>query len=145
MTADLTPRTVRVIELIALGVSRLDTADRLGVHETTVISDIALACRRLQIPHRRHSALVGAAIRRGVITLAPGLPGELEDHLVDTLKLIADGYSNAEIAAELWLSLDAVKSRVKRILRDLDARDRAHAVAIGWQRGLLRRDWEVAA
>ncbi|MFF3488909.1 response regulator transcription factor [Streptomyces sp. NPDC002701] len=67
-------------------------------------------------------------------------PCPLEAYLVETLKLIARGYTNPEIGAHLWLSVDAVKSRVKRTLLALDAENRAHAVAIGWQRGLLGPD-----
>jgi hypothetical protein len=80
---------------------------------------------------------VHTALREGLITLPSRSSGRLEEDLVATLELIADGYTDAEIAAQLHLSLDAVKSRVKRILRALQAEDRAHAVAIGWQLGLL--------
>ncbi|HWE91897.1 MAG TPA: response regulator transcription factor [Pseudonocardiaceae bacterium] len=53
------------------------------------------------------------------------------------LQLVADGLSNRDIAAELFLSVETVRTHTKGILRRLDARDRAHAVALGFERGLL--------
>jgi DNA-binding NarL/FixJ family response regulator len=136
VTATLPPHAPLIIQGLAAGDSRIRIADRLEVDESLVISEIKSACRALRIP-RRHTALVHTALRRGVIELPPSAPVNLEKYLVDTLAYIAEGYSNPEIAAELWLSTEAVKSRVKRILRALDAKDRPHAVAIGWQQRLL--------
>jgi DNA-binding NarL/FixJ family response regulator len=144
MTAALAPRTLRVIEHLAAGVGRPATGARLGISLKTVAREFDCACRELRVRRNDRAALVNASLRERVITLPEQPPIELDEYLVDTLELIADGYTNAEIAAELWLSVDAVKSRVKRIFRELGAEGRAHAVAIGWQRGLLGRDWAVA-
>ncbi|SNY28912.1 regulatory protein, luxR family [Paractinoplanes atraurantiacus] len=54
------------------------------------------------------------------------------------LKGIADGLSNADIGRMLYVSEDTIKTHARRLFRKLDARDRAHAVAIGFRRGLLR-------
>lgn len=56
---------------------------------------------------------------------------------VDVLKLVARGNSNASIAAHLSISPETVKGYVSSILLKLQARDRAHAVMIGLQRGIL--------
>jgi DNA-binding NarL/FixJ family response regulator len=56
---------------------------------------------------------------------------------VDVLKLVARGNSNASIAEELRLSPETIKGYVSSILLKLQARDRAHAVMIGLQRGIL--------
>ena len=53
------------------------------------------------------------------------------------LELLADGRTAADIGRELFLSLDAVKSRQRRIYRDLGATNAAHAVHLAHQRGLL--------
>ncbi|MGW0334298.1 response regulator transcription factor [Streptomyces sp. NPDC003011] len=133
----LEPRTLRVVELIAAGVSRLDISGLLRVSESIVSREVDRACHVLLVGRNQHAGLVDTAIREGVISLPALAPRPLEEYLLDTLQWIARGYTNPEIGAELWLSVDAVKSRVKRILRALDAENRAHAVAIGWQRGLL--------
>jgi DNA-binding NarL/FixJ family response regulator len=56
---------------------------------------------------------------------------------IDVLRLIAAGNANKEIAAQLSISEETVKSRVKNILLKLGANDRTHAVAIGVKRGII--------
>jgi DNA-binding NarL/FixJ family response regulator len=56
---------------------------------------------------------------------------------VDVLRLIAAGNANKEIAAQLSIAEETVKSRVKNILDKLGANDRTHAVTIGLKRGVI--------
>ena len=56
---------------------------------------------------------------------------------VDVLQLIAAGNANKEIAAQLSVTEETVKSRVKNILEKLRANDRTHAVTIGLKRGII--------
>ncbi len=53
------------------------------------------------------------------------------------LQLISDGLVNREIGERLHLSEETVKSHVRHLLAKLQARSRAHAVAIGFRRGLI--------
>ncbi|MBW4641967.1 MAG: response regulator transcription factor [Goleter apudmare HA4340-LM2] len=55
----------------------------------------------------------------------------------EVLKLIAQGYSNQEIAQELYLSLGTVKSYVRMILNKLSVDDRVQAAAIAVRDGLI--------
>jgi len=56
---------------------------------------------------------------------------------IQVLQLISDGLANREIGQHLYLSEETVKSHVRHLLAKLQARSRAHAVAIGFRRGLL--------
>lgn len=62
---------------------------------------------------------------------------ELTARELDVLRLIARGNANKEIAAQLSLAEETVKSHVTRILNKLRANDRTHAVTIGLQRGII--------
>ena len=57
---------------------------------------------------------------------------------VDVLRLIAAGHANKQIAAQLSVTEDTVKGRVKNILSKLGANDRTHAAMIGVKRGIIQ-------
>ena len=54
----------------------------------------------------------------------------------EVLELVADGYSTAEIARCLWITEDTVRTHIKRMMMRLEARTRAHLVAIAFREGL---------
>ena len=56
---------------------------------------------------------------------------------IEVLQLVADGLVNREIGQRLFLSEETVKSHVRHLLAKLQARSRAHAVAVGFRRGLI--------
>jgi DNA-binding NarL/FixJ family response regulator len=62
---------------------------------------------------------------------------ELTARELDILKLIAQGNTNKEIAAQLSIREDTVESHVGNILEKLGANDRTHAVTIGLKRGII--------
>lgn len=64
-------------------------------------------------------------------------PPQLTGREVEVLRLIGRGRSNAEIAAELFLSETTVKTHVTRIFTKLGLRDRAQAVVLAYETGLI--------
>ncbi|WP_199833207.1 response regulator transcription factor, partial [Streptomyces luridiscabiei] len=55
----------------------------------------------------------------------------------EVLVLVARGTTNREIAAELFISEATVKTHLTHIFAKLGTKDRAAAVAVGYDRGIL--------
>jgi DNA-binding NarL/FixJ family response regulator len=68
----------------------------------------------------------------------PGRLDELTERELEVLAAVAEGLSNAEIAAQLFISDATVKTHVRRILSKLDLRDRVQATVFAFQVGLVK-------
>src|SRR6516162_8627010 len=86
------------------------------------------------------------AVHAGKKSLSPEASYELAEHATDetltpgeveVLRLIAAGNANKQIAAQLSITEETVKGRVKNILAKLRANDRTHAAMIGIKRGII--------
>jgi len=86
------------------------------------------------------------AVHAGKKRLSAEASYEIAEHAADealtpaeilVLRLIATGYANKQIADQLSITEETVKSRVKSILSKLGANDRTHAAMIGLKRGII--------
>ena len=86
------------------------------------------------------------AVHAGRKALSPEASYEVAEHATDdaltpaeisVLRLIAAGNANKQIADQLTITEETVKSRVKSILSKLGANDRTHAAMIGMKRGII--------
>jgi DNA-binding NarL/FixJ family response regulator len=90
-------------------------------------------------------ALLSPSVTRRVIQQFTKLPArtappeldELTPREQDVLRLLAQGLSNAEIGAQLYIGETTVKTHVTRILQKLDVRDRAQAIVFAYRAGLV--------
>lgn len=64
---------------------------------------------------------------------------DLTERELDVLKLIANGLSNSQIAAELVISENTVKGHVSNILSKLHLADRTQVAVYAWQKGIVKR------
>ncbi|MBO0845404.1 MAG: response regulator transcription factor [Nocardioides sp.] len=94
----------------------------------------------LHLDHLAVEGLMSALGRRpdgpGPRALPPEL-ARLTDRELTVLRAMATGASNAEIAAELYLSVATVKTHVARVLSKLGLRDRTQAVVFAYESRLV--------
>ena len=88
-------------------------------------------------------------VHAGQRFLPPAIASRLADRMIrptltprelDVLRLVSRGRSNKDMAAAMFLSEETIKSHMKGLFQKLGVHDRAEAVAIALQRGLLRMD-----
>ncbi len=88
---------------------------------------------------RRLIAQFARAARPASSGTPPAL-AELSERELDVLRLVARGLSNTEIADELILSENTIKTHVGRIFSKLGLRDRVQAVVLAYETGLVERE-----
>jgi DNA-binding NarL/FixJ family response regulator len=69
---------------------------------------------------------------------APAQLSGLTEREQEVLKLVARGWSNTEIAGQLYVTHATVKTHVSRLLMKLQARDRAQLIVLCYETGLVK-------
>jgi DNA-binding NarL/FixJ family response regulator len=74
---------------------------------------------------------------RPAVPLVPAALDVLTSRETEVLMLIAQGMSNAQISDALCIAGETTRTHIKRILAKLGLRDRAQAVVIAYETGLI--------
>ena len=82
--------------------------------------------------------LIESYTRRPPPSAKPDALGELTARELEVLRLLARGMSNNDIARELVVGDATVKTHVARIFSKLDLHDRAQAVVLAYESGLVQ-------
>jgi DNA-binding NarL/FixJ family response regulator len=116
--------------------------------DVQVVRALKAGARAFLLKNLLHKELLETirAVHAGKKALSPEASFELAEHALDdnltpgeveVLRLIAAGNANKQIAAQLSVTEETVKGRVKNILSKLSASDRTHAAMIGLKRGII--------
>jgi DNA-binding NarL/FixJ family response regulator len=113
-------------------------AVRAGAHgyilKSTSSQELTTAIRRVAAGGQYYDPVVV----RGLMREGQADPQEqLTEKEAIVLRLVAAGLTNREIAAQLYVSIDTVKSHLESVFRKLGVSDRTHAVAVALRRHLL--------
>jgi DNA-binding NarL/FixJ family response regulator len=103
-------------------------------------------CQAIRVVAAGEALLAPSVTRRLIDEFAQTEPEEglavaldsLTEREQEVLKLVAQGLSNAEIAAELVVEETTVKTHVRHVLQKLGLRDRVQAVVAAYEAGLVR-------
>ena len=95
--------------------------------------------RAVRAAYRSESVLAPSVATRLMSQLRAPAQEALSERELEVLALIAQGLTNREAAARLFISEATVKTHLVHIYTKLDANDRASAVATAFERGLLTR------
>lgn len=131
----LSPYEIRILALCGQGLTAVAVGGRVGRSEFALKADLAKVRRRLGARNTAHA--VAIAHQRGLLErdrVPTGKPLVLDRRLSEAFVGIACGLQGREIANRLRLSLDAVKSRIKRLLALTGARNAVQAVHVVFAR-----------
>ena len=116
--------------------------------DTQILRALKAGAQAYLLKNTLHQELLQTirAVYAGKKTLSPEVSYQIAEHATDdtltpaeisVLRLIAAGNANKQIADQLSITEETVKSRVKSILSKLGANDRTHAATIGLKRGII--------
>ncbi len=139
------PQTKVLVLTVHDDVGYLRKAFAAGAHGYLVKDaadvELVLAIRELAAGNEYVHPRLGAALLDSAASVRAGGPGgELSERELDVLRLVALGYTNAEIAAELYVSVRTVETHRAHVQQKLDLKARADLVRYAREHDLLDED-----
>jgi DNA-binding NarL/FixJ family response regulator len=116
--------------------------------DVQVVRALKAGARAYLLKGQVHKELLDTirAVHAGQKRIPAEVAAELAEHVteddltsreIEVLRLIASGNANKEIAVQLLIAEETVKSHITNILAKLAANDRTHAVTIAVKRGII--------
>jgi DNA-binding NarL/FixJ family response regulator len=112
-------------------------AERLAASEAFGAGASAFVAKSSPAEALSDAVEAAAEATRYVDPAANGKGSQLTRRQREILQFLADGLSTTDIAHRLGLSAETVRTHTKAALARLQARDRAHAVALAMRSGLI--------
>jgi DNA-binding NarL/FixJ family response regulator len=137
--AELTPREREVLTLTARGLSTADVAATLFISEATMKTHLARLMVKLGV--REKAQAVAAFYQfaaRSEQTPTPVEIVQLTPREREVLILVAEGLSNADVAAQLSIGEVTVRTHLARVLTKLGVQEKSQAVTIAYKTGLVQ-------
>lgn len=139
---EVSPQTRVLVLTVHDDVAYLRKAFAAGAHGYLVKDaadvELVLAVREVAAGNEYvHPRLGAALLDPAASTRAAGPGGELSERELDVLRLVALGYTNAEIGAELYVSVRTVETHRAHVQQKLGLKARADLVRYARQQGLL--------
>jgi DNA-binding NarL/FixJ family response regulator len=108
--------------------------------------ELVLAIRKVAAGQEYVHPRLGAALLRPAAAGRAGGPGgDLSERELEVLRLVALGYTNSEIATELYVSVRTVETHRAHVQQKLGVKARADLVRYARQHGLLDGDGELGS
>ena len=104
-----------------------------------LVEIVRKAARGEAVMHPHVAARVMEELRGGPRVQTP-FSSDLSERELETLRLIAEGLNNSEIAERLVISEHTVKRHVRNILSKLHLVDRTQAAVYAWREGVVDKD-----
>lgn len=136
----LTRSQMRVLQRLPLGLTTHAIAEQLGVGDETVKTHRGELIARLEARNGTHALTI--AYEQGLLRLpSSNLRPLLSRQETRVLRLIASGNENEEIAAQLDIGAETVKTHRGNVAKKLDARNACQMVARAYESGVLKPGW----
>lgn len=127
----------------ALGIAEPQNQIKIFLDDRDQLAEILLECSRVGENRKFAKKILGEIIdgtERSIDAVLQNLIEPLSDRELEVLQLIADGHSRQEIATNLFLSVNTVKTHLRNIYGKLGVNSQMQAVGKARLLGLLEKD-----
>lgn len=119
-------------------VAKLIAAYSKQGHLVALAPALALIEPYLPVLERSEPIIVEINPDKVALEVSRSVASDLSGREIQALVGMANGMSNGDIGKSLYLSEDTIKTHARRLFRKLGARDRAHAVRLAYDAGILQ-------